>query len=45
MASASRQDRHPSTDLYVADNAVLASDGGRFDMLDPATGGVVKNGR
>ena len=30
-----------STDLYVGGKAVPASDGGRFDVLDPATGRVL----
>jgi succinate-semialdehyde dehydrogenase/glutarate-semialdehyde dehydrogenase len=29
------------TDLYVGGKAVPASDGGRFDVLDPATGRVI----
>jgi succinate-semialdehyde dehydrogenase / glutarate-semialdehyde dehydrogenase len=33
------------TELWIGGKAVPASDGGRFDVLDPATGGVVKNGR
>ena len=28
-------------DLYIGGKAVPASDGGRFDVLDPATGGVI----
>ena len=29
------------TDLYIGGKPVAASDGGRFDVLDPATGGVL----
>ena len=30
-----------STDLFIGGNGVPASDGGRFDVLDPATGEVI----
>ena len=29
------------TDLYIGGRAVPASDGGRFDVIDPATGSVI----
>ena len=33
------------TDLWIGGKAVPASDGGRFDVLDPATGKVLADGR
>jgi hypothetical protein len=32
---------HLLTDLWIGGKAVPASDGGRFDVLDPATGDVL----